>query len=55
MLRKTMTVVALTAAVMGLGLKVSPVLGQSESGAQESAGKLSLNKLVQQLMDARTN
>ena len=48
MLRKTMTVLALMAAVMGLGLglKVSPVLGQSESGAKEPAGKVSLNKLV---------
>ncbi|MCK4851033.1 MAG: hypothetical protein KAT11_06770 [Phycisphaerae bacterium] len=55
MLRKTMRVVALMAAVMGLGLKVSPVLGQSESRAKEPAGKVSLNKLVQQLMDARIN
>ncbi len=51
MLRKTMTVVALTAAVMGLGLKVSPVLGESESGTS----KASLDKLVQQMMDARSN
>ena len=53
MLRKTMTVVALTAAVMGLGmgLKVSPVLGESESGAS----KASLDKLVQQLIDTRSN
>lgn len=53
MLRKTMTVVALMAAVMGLGmgLKVSAVLGESESGAS----KASLDKLVQQLIDARSN
>ncbi len=51
MLRKTMTVVALTAAVIGLGFNVSAVLGESESGAS----KASLDKLVQQLIDARSN
>ena len=57
MLKQTMVVVALITAVMGLGmaLKVSAALGESESRASEAAGEAGLNKLVQQLMDARSN
>ncbi len=54
MLRRTMMVGALIGVVVGMGLKVAPVLGQSESETTE-AGKEGLTKLVQQLMDARSN
>ena len=48
MLKRTMVVLALVTAVMGLGMgpKVSSAQGESESG---------LNTLVQQLIDARRN
>ena len=53
MLRKTLVVVAITAMVVGLGIgsKVRPALGESES----RAGKTGLSRLVQQLMDSRSN
>lgn len=51
MLRKTMTVLALTVAVAVMGLNVSAVLGEDESSPSSD----SLDKLVQQILDTRGN
>jgi len=54
MLKRTMMLGALIGVLVAMGVKLAPVSAKSESGATK-ADKASLNKLVQQLMDARSN
>ena len=51
MLKRTMTIAALIGVLVAMGPMLAPALGKTKSGVD----KASLNKLVQQLMDARTN